>query len=271
MSFNELDFLVQETFRVNDCGVNSNEEMNSLFNFGKSNTFIMPEETCGLFYKVDKRASTFIVRCLPSTNLKSDYTKIVSNPKAFASLKLDDEVKVADQLFYFECDNYLLAKKIKTNICNKRFPLQEEELFNVSDHSDHWWISSSDQDLSISFKLRVSDQTSIKTGALTDSKDLGFKLKSLYGYFKLLFPVTEYSLSESHFKISCSDSENLIFKGIKDLFIKGEVDHTFWSYLFDLERKSANEPFLDDLKAANFLLLELCSTREFWKQVELKL
>lgn len=271
MSFNELEFLVDETFRINSSDLNSSEEINSLFNFEDDSVFIIPEETCGLFYKVDKKTSTFIVRCFASTNLKADYYKILDNPNNFPTLKIDEEYEVTDQLSYFECDNLILAQKIKTNICNKRFPLHEEDLFNVSDHSDHWWLNKSESGLSVSFKLRANDTDSVKIGALTDSKDLCSKLKSLYGYFKLLFPVGEYSLSESSFKISSTDSDNVIFKGIQDIFIKGEVEHGFWSYLMDLELRSSQEPYLEDLQKANFLLLELANTRKFWKQIEAKL
>lgn len=271
MSFNELEFLVEETFRINSSDFNSIEEINSLFNFEDDSVFIIPHESSGLFYKLDKKTSTFIVRCFASENLKADYYKILANPNDFPTLKINEDYEITDQLSYFECDNLLLAQKIKKNICNKRFPLNEEELFNVSDHSDHWWLTKSETGLSISFKLRVNNANSIKIGALTDSVEFYTKLKSLYGYFKLLFPVDEYSLSESSFKISSTDSTNLIFKGIQDIFTEGEVEEGFWSYLMDLELRSSQEPYLKDLQRANFFLMELANTRKFWKQIEAKL
>lgn len=271
MNFNELEFLVEETFKVQRSEFNSKEEINSLFNYEDESIFILPEELPGLFYKVDKKASTFIVKCFASKNLRVDYYKILENPSNYPSLKIDEELEVTDQLSYFECDSSILANRIKTNICNKRFPLKEEELFNVSDHSDHWWIESSSNSLSLSFKLRSGQASSIKIGALMDSKYLSEKLKGLYGYFKLLFPVSEYSLSESSFKISSSDESNLIFKGLKSLFVSGEVEDGFWCFLKDLEMRSSQETYLEDLQKANFLLLELANTRRFWKQIEAKL
>lgn len=271
MNFNELEFLVEETFKVQRSEFNSIEEIKSLFNYEDESVFILPEEMPGLFYKVDKKTSTFIVKCFASENLRADYYRILENPSNYPSLKIDEELEITEQLSYFECDSSILANRIKTNICNKRFPLKEEELFNVSDHSDHWWIDSDDKSFSLSFKLRSGKNNSIKIGALTDSKDLSVKLKGLYGYFKLLFPIEEYSLSESSFKISTSDNSNLIFKGLKSLFVLGEVEDGFWCYLKDLELRSSQEPYLEDLQRANFLLLELANTRRFWKQIEAKI
>ena len=53
--------------------------------------------------------------------------------------------------------------------------------------------------------------------------------------------------------------------------IEGEVDHEFWEYLRNLEFNSAEEPYYDSLKKANYFMMELAMLRNFWKTIEAQL
>lgn len=270
MSYNEIEALVNETFRINRDDLTSDSELESLFRFDDPQVNITPENSPGVLFRVDKKPSTFLVRCFKSSDLKVDYLKIIENPEDYPSLKLNSDLDVCSQFSYFECETSQIADKLISNIANKRFPLNEENLFNVSDHSDHWWVNSSNNELTVSFKLRSGEDSSFKIGALGDIRDVSEKLKRLFGYFKLLFPVKEYSLSDSQFKISCSEDSNLVFDSFKDIFISGRVDKSFWNYLSDLALRSQNEAFYDDLIDANNLLKELSAARNFWDLIESK-
>ena len=271
MSFNDIEALVNETFRITNEDLSSQGEIDSLFKFDDPSVIVAPQNKPGLFFNVDKKSRVFIIRCLETDNLARDYGQILNNPENYPSLKIDLEKDIHSQLLHFECKNLQIAKSIKENISHKRFPLEEENLFNVSDHSDHWWVDVGDSEMTISFKLRSNNQKSFKIGALGDAKELGIKLKKLYGYFKLLFPISEYSLSDSQFKISTSEPNNPIFEDLKNIFISGDTHRGFWNYLSDLELRSKNELYVNDLKEANSLLLDLASNRRFWKLVDAKI
>lgn len=271
--FDDISFLVSETLK--DVENKQEQKPNLLSTFFSNNKAKnLPDEVPGLFFNLQKKASTFVIRIYPSENLRDDYKSILKHPDLYPSLRLEEDgTDQSRELQYFECDNISTAITIKKQFGNKRFPLFEENIFNVSDPSDNWWISLDDNKLNIFFKLSQTNslRNLTKIGPLGESQKSLETFSQLYGYFKMLFPVEDYSSAHGQFSMSISSDNNLIFKLFQDLLLNGETDNDFWEYLRSLEQNSVDKSYYDSLKKANFFMMELSMLRSFWKRIETQL
>lgn len=273
--FDDISFLVSETLK--DAESKQQQPKNGLFSsfFGLSkDEEHLPDEVPGLFYHLQIKASTFVIRISPSENLREDYQSIMKHPNLYPVLRLEEgSGELSDKVQFFECDSVSVAKTIKQQLGNKRFPLFEENVFNVSDPSDSWWVSSEDSKISIYFKLSQTNslENLTKIGPLGDSSRALETFSQLYGYFKMLFPIEDFSSAHGQFSISTPGEDNLMFDLFKKLLVEGEVDHDFWEYLRNLEFNSTDKPYYESLKKANFFMMELAMLRNFWRTIESQL
>ncbi len=265
--FDEISFLVQETFK----DAESSQGAKGLFNNFFSKKENLPDEVPGFFYHLQKKASTFVIRIYPSENLKQDYINIVNHPDLYPTLRLqEDEGTLEEKLKFFECDRIEIAKNIKQHLGNKRFPIFEERVFNVSDPGDSWWLSQDGNTVNIHFKLSRTQSVAnlVKLGPLGESKRYLETFGKLGGYFNMIFPIADYSSAHGQLSITCSENENYYFDLFKQLLEFGETSHDFWEYLRKLEVDSQHREYLDSLQKANYFLMELGFIRHFWKKIE---
>jgi hypothetical protein len=168
--FDDISFLVSETLK--DAESKQEPKQGLFSNFFGNSKEVLPEETPGVFYHLQIKASTFVIRVYPSENLREDYTSITKHPDLYPALRLEEgEGELVEKLQFFECDSLKIANAIKLQLGNKRFPLFEENIFNVSDPSDSWWVQADDNKLSIFFKLAQTNslENLVKIGPLGDS------------------------------------------------------------------------------------------------------
>ena len=262
MFFDDIGTLVKETMN-NSEGLNKNPFID--FSFGGNH--IAPDQVPGVFYHLEKKASTFVIRIYPSRDLSVDYPLILESPDKYSGLRLlsDDDIAIKDKLQYFECDLYELALGIKAELSNKRFPFFEEHIFNISDPGDSWWIKTAPDELKVFFKLSRTESmdTMVKLGPLGDTQLAQEKFHKLYGYFKMLFPIADYSSAHGVFQIK-SEGENSQFKAFMKIFTEGDSGFDFWDALRKLEMDSMDKPYIESLREANFFLMELANIRRFW-------
>ena len=145
--------------------------------------------------------------------------------------------------------------------------------FNISDPGDSWWLKIEKNSLSVLFKLSHTENVAglIKLGPLGAPEKSQEILDQLYGYFKMMFPIEDYSSAHYKWTISCAEEDNLNFNFLRELFVSGEPHYDFWEFLRNLEYNSQDKPFLDSLQKANYFLMELAAIRNFWKVIEEKL
>lgn len=279
----DISFLVNETLKHAEA---MSFDKNSLqFDFAQADTealieevspLVMPDEGPGLFFHLQKKASTFVIRIQPSSDMAADYKTILEFPENYPSLRLledDGNTNIESKLSFFECDSYEMANLIKSQLSNKRFPIFEENVFNLSDPGDSWWVKDSGDEISIFFKLSRTEQIDdlVKLGPLGDCSTNLEAFNKLYGYFKMLFPLGAYSSAHGKFTISTTDSSNFMFKEFKNLLLEGESNFDFWHNLRELERESSEKPYINSLRQANYFLMELSNMRRFWRVIEQKL
>lgn len=263
----DISFLVQETFKE----VEKNRKAGNLFGqFFQSKENLPEEDSAGVLFHIQKNSATFVVRIHASSDLRNDYLAALKHPDLYPTLRFEEEDNVKDSLCYFECDSINIAKTIKERLGNKRFPIFEEQVFNISDPGDSWWLKKDGKKLSIFFKLSHTERMAnlIKLGPLGDAEKNMDIFSKLYGYFQMLFPVEDYSSAFGQFSMSPKNEDDVIFNEIVSILSHGEMSFEFLEKLRNLEVLHGHEAYAEDLKQANYFLIELAQLRRFWKEIQ---
>ncbi|MEX0798966.1 MAG: hypothetical protein WEB87_06010 [Bacteriovoracaceae bacterium] len=234
-----------------------------------------PPDVPGVLYYLQKNSSTFVLRILPARDLRLEWEKVVAAPENYPSLRLlsaadADERTLQQKLDFFECDSLQLAKELKENLANKRFPLHEERVINVGDPGDNWWIKPGNGDFTVYFKLSRTESMNelVKAGPLADIDHSLAIFSKLYGYFSLLFPIKDFSSGHGQFSLGCEDPQDDLFKELMDIFLKGEFGNRLWERLRQLEQEAQEPKYLDSLRRANYFLMSIAASRSFWRKIQ---
>ncbi len=225
------------------------------------------EDSPGVFYIVEKKSQAFVLRICESENLLIDKPQILEKPQNFPSLKLDSSDTNHLALKSFSCDDFEIAKTIRSTLANKRYPLLEENIFNISDPSYNWWVKDTGDEFSLYFRLSQTNQLDhlIKIGPLGDSQVSQEKFLKMYHFFNQIFPVRNFSCANGCFQIS---SENkMLFSEFKEIFISGAPSFDFWMYLQKLEYNTVDAEQRKSLQEINYFLMEISHLRRFWLEV----
>jgi len=272
----DIEAMVQATFHTNHESLGRNPfdgvELTNSISLKSLATENFPDQCPGVFYNLEKKVSTFVIRIFLSNDLSIDYPKIMKNPEDYPTLRLlaEDGRSPSEKLKFFECDMPELAAQIKQELSNKRFPIFEEHVLNISDPGDSWWVKPDKGELKVFFKLSRTEamDSLIKLGPLGDTDIAMEKFKKLYGYFKLLFPVSDYASAHGQLTIKCDFANDPIFKDFVKIFTHGDSGFDFWDYLRRLEMDSQDKPFIESLKKANLFLMEIANMRRFWMRIQ---
>lgn len=254
--FDDIEFLVAETFKTKSAA-------NPFF---ETSTVKAPK-SCGLIFRIQKSGSTFVIRSVASEDMSKDFDGVNSNPKVLSKLRIEgtdfNEVK------FFECDSLEIAQTIQKQMSNRRFPIYEEHVCNVSDPGFSWWLKDEGHSISILFSLSHTDQMSdlVKLGPLGDCSLAHRKFQKIYGFFNTLFPVKSFSCGRSRFNVSVDIGVRGYFDHLKQAFIHGEFSLNLASYIEDIEN-SLNPSQRIEFQSAHFFLKELIIARSFWLKVQ---
>lgn len=242
----EIEFLVQETFRIHG----EYEEV-------KEN---VPEKP-GIIYNLQKSSMTFATRMRVSDNIKTDHESISQHRERYPKLRLDGEDKVR----WFECDSIDDASLIVNQLNNKRFPVFEENLCNISDPGFSWWLKDEGTSFSVMFNLSHTDQLLdlIKLGPLGDSEKAYKNFQKLYNFFNTLFATKTFSCSRSKMSVSIDMMKKGYFEDLKQALIHGEFSYGLQNFIVrkimelnPVEREAFEDSF--------FFLKEIVLMRKFW-------
>lgn len=250
----DISFLVQETLK--EAAKYSKIDYESE----------IPENCSGILFHVEKKTSTFVIRVKTCDDLARDYKEISENPSSFPSLRLEEDSKLS----FFPCDSLQIAELIKRRFANKRFPMFEEHILNVSDPGDSWWMDTHDKGIRINLKLSRTNNIDqlVKLGPLGDAEDSGKTFSELRGYFQMLFSLGDFSSNSNYFEMCAEDINHPAFIGFKELLLNGEASYEFWEQLRCLENRYADSEFSESLKEANHFIVELSQLRSFWIEVQ---
>jgi len=261
----DIEYLARATFKLGQIIAKSKSD-----DFSFSDDFLFTDDTdecanqfdeqgVGLVYRLDSDGQTFCVRGVVSANILKTLESLRANQndEVKGRLKIDDFYY--EDVKYFKTDDLEQAKTIYKKIINRRFPVFEEILCNLSDPGFSWWMDESPQRLTVYFKSHGIDRAEdlLKLGPIGDSSVARKIFNSAYEVFGLLFPVSEFSCTNKGISIATSDATSQSFQMLKSILIDGE--NTF----------TTDYPFVD-LKGVQIYQYfnELALMRRFWIDVE---
>ena len=255
MFMDDISQLVKETF-------------DSVYNHQNAHENL--PESAGVIFHVENKGSIFVIRAIESRDISMDLDKFLDDPKILTKLRLLECENPRSEVRYFQCDDYFMAKNIVENLANKRFPLYEEHIMNVSDPGDSWWLKKENNSMSLYFKLCRTESIDdmVKLGPIGDNQQTEEVFKKLYGYFSLIFEVKDFSSQTGACHITPNDAHDPMYLEFLNLFENGEVGYKLMDHLRNLEDKSSKESFKASVRRANYFLLELAHMRGFWREIE---
>lgn len=220
----------------------------------------------GLLYHIQKATSVFVVRTYVSKNIRSDYQCIMDRPEDFPSLRLLEggTEEIEKRLRYFMVEDYAEAEVIHDQVANRRFPINEELMCNLSDPGFSWWLSKKTSGFQISFNISMmtSDEV-VKLGPLGDQQ---LALRGFQDMQELLSEAgLDLSVQNEVNRVQFADGEEFLLEELKDLFEFGVMGEGLEKFFKLLTRRIKEQSKLETLW---YLLQEIAAMRRFWIQVQ---
>ena len=262
----DIEFMVAETFKhFHEHFTAPIEAEIPVFDSIKEEVNEYPPEP-GVLYHLQKTASLFVIRTLVSRNIRDDYEKIMSRPEDYPSLRLLEggEKEVEKKLRFFILGNHLQAEIIHDQISNRRFPIDEEMMCNLSDPGFSWWLTKKNNGFQLSFTFSVTtENATVKLGPIGDQQ-LAMKtfqqMESLMNEAGLNLNIQ----NESN-RVQFNEGEELLLEELKDLFEFGVMGEGMTKLFKILARRISDHSKLENLW---LYFQEIAAMRRFWVQIQ---
>jgi hypothetical protein len=255
----DLGKLVCETFKV-QTKLHGSNPFDSISVGENQNDPTIPrmQGVPGLIYMIDRTHNTFRIHTLPSKNLSTDFQKVRLG-------EFEDHIPLGDGTStarpqVFETEYYEVAEVISELVGNRRFPLHEENFYNIGDPGHSWWLKTTDEEFSIFFKRSHTEDEDIffKLGPIGDPSIAGIRFRQAQQFFEQFFDIKQFESNENKMRIALNSESPLVIKNFKSLFLFGDMK----KYHDLVEQVGGLPPTLD------YFFRELIWCRRFWVQVE---
>ena len=261
----EIEFLVSETFKHFQENYSTESDSQKLIFFKNESDTEYPEGP-GVIYHVQKTSSVFVIRTFASLNIKENYLKIIERPEDYPSLRLLEagSEDLQDKLKFFLVENSSHAEIIHDQLHNRRFPIHEELMCNLSDPGFSWWLTKKKTGFQLAFTMSVAnDENTVKLGPLGD-RELAVKnfqqLESLVTAAGI-----EMNIQNEMNRVQFTDCEQFILEELKDVFEFGVMTQTLGD-LFKIISKATKMDL--PIQTTWFYLQEVAAMRRFWIQIQ---
>jgi len=220
----------------------------------------------GLLYHIQKSSLVFVVRTFVSKSIREDYRQIMDHPENYPSLRLleDAQKGMTERLRFFLVENPYQAEIIHDQLNNRRFPINEEAMCNLSDPGFSWWLTKKPLGFQLSFTLSVGlDEESIKLGPLGDHQ---LALKSFQDFAEMMSHAElPMNVQNETNRVLFEEAEEFLLEELKDLFEFGVVNNGLRDLFKVLAYKLKDH---STLETTWFYLQELAAMRRFWIQIQ---
>ena len=263
LNYFKFDTMMQETYEINKNLRHSNSKEFEGIDLSEFSANVAKGiSSPGVVYWVDKNISTFCIRGRAVENLEDFFQKILNNPEILKSFDcLGFPPPNSDYpLRFLETMNLELAKNIVLQMMNKRFPNNEEMLYNINDPGHHWWMEDCGNSFQIFFRPQVvtdDKRTLIRLGPLGEAKEACSIFRESIPFLNSLIPIAEFFVSEKMMRLAIPGDVNPNFDFIKSLFARGISPDILIEFFKEI-------PEFPHTKY--FEKLSLC--RKFWTKVE---
>lgn len=266
----EIELLVAETFKHfhENFGQTEVTEVPPVIQADEEEETLFPESP-GILYHVQKTKSVFVIRTMVSQNIREDYKMIMDRPEDYPSLRLLEGggEDLVTKLKFFIVENPFQAEIIHDQLHNRRFPIDEEMMCNLSDPGFSWWLTKKQKGFQLAFTMSVaSDESTVKLGPLGD-RELALR------NFQVLEDLVtsagiDMNIQNEMNRVQFTDCEEFILEELKDVFEFGVVTQTLTD-IFKILSKRCKEK--GPLETTWFYLQELAAMRRFWIQIQFDL
>ena len=257
-----FDRLVQETFELSTKMTNKNpfeEEVECEVELtpDTEEEFDIPEGP-GLIFYIDKGRGTYCVRGNKTESILDSLEEIVQGkPDALSFFRLKFSENL-EEIQFFPTGTVERAEVIRDHLFNRRFPYEEEVIYNLSDPGFSWWLDAKEGELTVHFRSHGVDraQELFKLGPIGDGHIAIHRLNQSINLLQEDFAIKFYESSDKGFTIRTAETTKA-FQDFHQLLAYGEITE-------ELER--VFESCLNETDQLFFS--ELACTRQFWIKVE---
>lgn len=225
----------------------------------ETNAMPLAPDGPGLVYRIEKGASTFCVRGFATENIEQTLIDIESGEVVTREkLRIVDELDY-DTLNFFETGELALAQVIMDQLFNRRFPIDEDILCNLSDPGFSWWLSSHEDGLEIFFKSHGLNRMDrfLRLGPIGDNAIACLRLNQVADFLRSQFAVNEFSCDDKSFKLFPVNSKSLGYQNFLELLVDGNFPYCIENFPNDHVGRTMY-----------FFLKELAFLRAFWINLE---
>lgn len=258
----DIEFMVQETFKHLQESAPVPTPVPVVENKIEEG---LPREA-GILYHLQKSSSIFVIRTMVSQNIRDDYYKICERPEDYPSLRLVEEgsISINCRLRFFTVDSGDQAEIIHDQLNNRRFPIFEETMCNLSDPGFSWWLTKKDNSFQVAFNLSVSlKEETVKLGPLGDHH---LAVTNFQNLSRLISDSgLHLDLQSEANRVQFADADPLISEELQDLFEFGVVGEGMTDIFKLLARRNKDHSAIE---TAWFYLQELAAIRRFWIQIQ---
>lgn len=213
----------------------------------------------GIIFRIERGQNTYCLRGFVSSQLAESFDYVKSGKTdLLASLKMND-LSLIEEVHFFETPSFEIAESIKDEMFNRRFPIEEDVLCNLSDPGYTWWFQETENKLFIYFRAQSIDRQNryTKLGPIGDVKIAEKRLREASVILRNSIPLSEFTCNEKQFMIATTRPDHPSFEHFKNIFLKGE-------------NFTRPENFPDSAigRTLYFYFQELAWARQFWIQIE---
>ncbi len=179
--------------------------------------------TPGVLFRLDAGVATFCVKGISTPNIADSFNLLKEgNEEIRKELKMKEESEI-DGLLFFETKTVELANAIRENLINRRFPIEEDMVCNISDPGFSWWFNESQSGFQIYFKSHGLNRAEkyLRLGPIGDSSVAIMRFKQAESLIRGFFPVNEFACTDKVFSLSTVRPNHLSYRILKDMFVNG--------------------------------------------------
>lgn len=257
----EIEVMVAETYRH----FNENH-LSASHQFVDDEPYAEYPDGPGLIYHLQKSPSIFVIRTMVSSNIRDDYHLIMSDPTNYPSLRLTEKEgeDIGARLRFFSVDSACEAEIIHDQLNNRRFPVFEETLCNLSDPGFSWWLTRSENECQLAFTMSVQmEDSTVKLGPLGDQQLAMRNFGILAGLMQE--SGLNYSIQNEGSRIVFGEEDALLQEEFQNVFEFGQVSNNLKHVFKLLDRRF---PRSTQVETCWLYLQEVAAVRRFWIQIQ---
>lgn len=216
-------------------------------------------ELPGIIYRIEKGVNTFCLRMAAHLDLKAAL-KLIEEGDDELHEKLKIEENQEDIILeVYPVENLFEAESICSTLAQRRFPLDEKALCNISDPGFYWWLSTSEGKLTVYFQSygALEDASVEQIGPLFDAQVFRQVIGSVAQAYWQKNGVTNFLASRK--SITWEGNAEVLHE-LSNWFSKGDIPASLIAWA---ESKG--------MKSLTYLVQEVASNRRFWREIQQQL